>query len=102
MTLAAGSHAAQPRSILEEAGFSMRQSDGDYFRTYVEYLVYDLVDSTFALRVGRNSSLHAYYNTAVKHVEEKMGHRRCVLLLRHHACRKAAHRQRIHANCWCY
>ena len=80
VTCATGSHAAQPRSILEEAGFTMRQSDGDYFQTYVEYLVYELVDKTFALRVGRDRELHRYYTTAVKHVEEKMGYRRSVLL----------------------
>lgn len=68
--------ANQHQSILQEAGFGMRQSDGDYFRTYIEYLVYDLVDQTFAVRVAKDASLRQYYNGAVKRIEERMADRR--------------------------
>ena len=71
--------AASPQSILQKAGFNISQSDGDYFRTYIEYLVYDLVDKTFAVRLGQDRSLYQYYNAAIKHIEERMADRRCVL-----------------------
>lgn len=70
--------AASPQSILQKAGFNISQSDGDYFRTYIEYLVYDLVDKTFAVRLGQDRSLYQYYSAAIKRIEERMADRRCV------------------------
>lgn len=71
--------AAFPQSILQKAGFNISQSDGDYFRTYIEYLVYDLVDKTFAVRLGQDRSLYQYYNAAIKRIEERMADRRYAL-----------------------
>ena len=69
--------AAAASMALQQAGFKSHQSDADYFADYLEYMVYDLVDNTFALRVLRDRQLHQQYQEALRKIEEQLSSRRC-------------------------
>ena len=69
--------AAQAAStILQDAGFRSHQSDAECFADYIEYMVYDLVDNTFSIRVRRDGPLQRQYDAAIKQIEEKLADRR--------------------------
>ena len=70
--------AAAASTALQQAGFRSHQSDADYFADYLEYMVYDLVDKTFAVRVLRDRQLHQQYQEALRKVEEQLSSRRCL------------------------
>ena len=65
-------------ALLEEAGMVSSRTDKEHFVTYIEYLVYDLVDNTFAVRVRGDSRLRKHFDAAVRHVEESLAFKRCV------------------------
>lgn len=64
-------------ALLEEAGMVSSRTDKEHFATYIEYLVYDLVDDTFAVRVRGDSRLRKHFDAAVRHVEESLAFKRC-------------------------
>ncbi|DBA89279.1 TPA: hypothetical protein ACH3X1_016415 [Trebouxia sp. C0004] len=68
-------------TALQEAGFRSHQSDQDCFASYIEYIVYDLVDKTFAVRVRGDRLLNQQYQRAMRKIEEKLSERRelCVV-----------------------
>ena len=68
-------------ALLEEAGMVSSRTDKEHFVIYVEYLVYDLVDITFAVRVRGDSRLRKHFDTAVRHVEESLAFKRCAAQL---------------------
>ncbi len=69
--------AAEAASMaLRDAGFRSHQSDADCFANYVEYMVYDLVDNTFAVRVRQDRCLNQQYQGAIKKIEETLSERR--------------------------
>ena len=68
--------AAAASMALQDAGFRAHQSDADYFAAYIEYMVYDLVDKTFAVRVVRDRQLHRQYQEALRKIEEQLSGRR--------------------------
>ena len=77
----ADQHVHEPSSnavsaMLEEAGMVSSRTDKQHFAIYIEYLVYDLVDSTFAVRVRGSSRLRKYFDSAVRHVEESLAFKR--------------------------
>ena len=63
-------------TALQEAGFRSHQSDRDCFTSYIEYIVYDLVDKTFAVRVRGDQLLNQQYQQAMRKIEEKLSERR--------------------------
>jgi hypothetical protein len=63
-------------TALQEAGFQSHQSDRDCFASYIEYIVYDLVDKTFAVRVRGDRLLNQQYQQAMRKIEEKLSERR--------------------------
>jgi len=63
-------------TALQEAGFRSHQSDRDCFTSYIEYIVYDLVDKTFAVRVRGDRPLNQQYQQAMRKIEEKLSERR--------------------------
>ena len=63
-------------TALQEAGFRSHQSDRDCFASYIEYIVYDLVDKTFAVRVRGDRLLNQQYQQAMRKIEEKLSERR--------------------------
>lgn len=69
-------HAHAASIALQDAGFRSHQSVRDCFENYVEYMVYDLVDKTFAVRVRGDSFLHRQYLEATKKIEERLSDRR--------------------------
>lgn len=76
-----GPSATAVSAMLEEAGMVSSRTDKEHFTIYIEYLVYDLVDNTFAVRVRGNSRLRKHFDAAVRHVEESLAFKRCVALL---------------------
>ncbi|DBA69354.1 TPA: hypothetical protein ACH3X2_012930 [Trebouxia sp. C0005] len=68
-------------TALQEAGFRSHQSDRDCFASYIEYIVYDLVDKTFAVRLRGDRLLNQQYQQAMRKIEEKLSERRelCVV-----------------------
>ena len=82
-----GPSATAVSAMLEEAGMVSSRTDKEHFTIYIEYLVYDLVDNTFAVRVRGNSRLRKHFDAAVRHVEESLAFKRCVpLLVLHGIC----------------
>lgn len=69
-------HAHAASIALQDAGFRTHQSVRDCFENYVEYMVYDLVDKTFAVRVRGDSFLHRQYLEATRKIEERLSDRR--------------------------
>ena len=72
-----GPSATAVSALLEEAGMVSSRTDKEHFLTYIEYLVYDLVDDTFAVRVRGDSRLRKHFDAAVRHVEESLAFKRC-------------------------
>lgn len=68
-------------ALLEEAGMVSSRTDKEHFTIYIEYLVYDLVDNTFAVRVRGDSRLRKHFDSAVRHVEESLAFKRCARCL---------------------
>lgn len=73
----AGPSATAVSALLEEAGMVSSRTDKEHFTIYVEYLVYDVVDNTFAVRVRGDSRLRKHFDSAVRHVEESLAFKRC-------------------------
>ncbi|KAL3160578.1 hypothetical protein ABBQ32_010515 [Trebouxia sp. C0010 RCD-2024] len=71
-----GPSATAVSALLEEAGMVSSCTDKDHFTIYIEYLVYDLVDNTFAVRVMGSSRLRKHFDVAVRHVEESLAFKR--------------------------
>lgn len=78
-------HAHAASIALQDAGFRSHQSVRDCFENYVEYMVYDLVDKTFAVRVRGDSFLHRQYLEATRKIEERLSDRRSGLYAALHA-----------------
>lgn len=76
-----GPSATAVSALLEEAGMVSSRTDKEHFVTYIEYLVYDLVDNTFAVRVRGDSRLRKHFDAAVRHVEESLAFKRCAAAL---------------------
>lgn len=76
-----GPSATAVSALLEEAGMVSSCTDKDHFTIYIEYLVYDLVDNTFAVRVMGSSRLRKHFDVAVRHVEESLAFKRCAACL---------------------
>ena len=72
-----GPSATAVSALLEEAGMVSSRTDKEHFTIYTEYLVYDLVDNTFAVRVRGDSRLRKHFDSAVRHVEESLAFKRC-------------------------
>lgn len=72
-----GPSATAVSALLEEAGMVSSRTDKEHFTIYIEYLVYDLVDNTFAVRVRGDSRLRKHFDSAVRHVEESLAFKRC-------------------------
>ena len=72
-----GPSANEVSALLEEAGMVSSRTDKEHFTIYIEYLVYDLVDNTFAVRVMGDSRLRKHFDVAVRHVEESLAFKRC-------------------------
>ena len=84
-----GPSATAVSALLEEAGMVSSRTDKEHFTTYIEYLVYDLVDDTFAVRVRGDSRLRKHFDAAVRHVEESLAFKRCSFVLLCHVCLSA-------------
>lgn len=74
-----GPSATAVSALLEEAGMVSSRTDKEHFTIYIEYLVYDLVDNTFAVRVRGDSRLRKHFDVAVRHVEESLAFKRCAV-----------------------
>lgn len=74
------SSAHKVSAMLKGAGMATHRADKEHFSIYIQYLVLDLVDSTFAVRVRSNNEYREYFDSAVRHVEESLAFKRWAFL----------------------